>query len=295
MQARGVVKVLACAEADEAVVGLAVLLLDKVHVVGGYQLDIVFLGKLHQVAVHQLLPMVGVGGGIGLVGLVALHLKVEIVAEQVLEPDDSLLGTLEVGLHYLLRYLAADAGRAAYQPLVVLLQQVVVDARMVEESFGEGYRAELAQVLVALLVLGQQYEVPAAAVGDAVAARFGVALFHGGVLVVERAVGAVGLDAYYGLEKLPVECGKLGVDGGGLFLQVAQAGRPFGHLGVRVQLLDLLYFCLKLSLFRLQLLYFVLHLAVLLLDGVHQLLDAEHIAVVGQGHSIHPVAFAFAD
>jgi hypothetical protein len=178
---------------------------------------------------------------------------------------------------------------------VILLEQVVVDARVVEKAVGEGYRAEFAQVLVALLVFGQQYQVPSAAVGDAVASGFGVALLDGGVFVVECAVGAVSLDAYDGFEELGAEIGDVRHDFAEFFLQVAEIWRAFGHLGVCVELFDLLYFFFDFIFLCLQLADLVFYFAIFLFCSVYQLFDTEHVAVVGEGHGIHSVAFAFAD
>ena len=172
-----------------------------------------------------------------------------------------------------------------------------------------------------MFVLGQQDKVPAATVGYTVATRLGVALLDVGVLVVQRAVGTIGLDTDYRLEKLLFKLGNLAFAFGYRF-HTALVGRHqvvgcrVGRhkLGLVVHLLATLFAPFQLiriilpckisvCLFRgsktgnqLVLLFnLVLHLAVLLLHGIHKLLDAEHIAVVGQRHRIHSVAFAFAD
>ena len=118
---------------------LAVLLLNKMHIIGSYKLDSKLFGKLNQVGVYLLLTRIGVVGGVRLVGLMTLKLKIEVIAKEVLEPTHSLACTLDVALEQLLRNLAADAGRAANQTLVVLLQKGVVDTRRIEIAFGESY------------------------------------------------------------------------------------------------------------------------------------------------------------
>ena len=61
----------------------------------------------------------------------ALQLKVIVVAEEVVVPLHRLAGTVEVALHNLLRHLAAEAGRADDEALVVFLEVVAVGARTV--------------------------------------------------------------------------------------------------------------------------------------------------------------------
>ena len=184
MQTARVIEVLACTQTDEAVMGLAMLLLDEMHVVGSYEFDVILACKLYQILVHLLLSGIGVVGGIGLVGLVTLHLEVEVVAKEVLEPAHGLFCLFDVALHDFLRYLATNAGRAAYQTLVILFQHIMVDTGVIEIAVGECYRTEFAEVKVALLVLGEQYEMPTATVGDTFTTGLGVALFDVGILVI---------------------------------------------------------------------------------------------------------------
>ena len=155
------------------------------------------------------------------------------------------------------------------------LQHVVVDTRTVVEAIRVGYRREFAQVAVAGLVLGQQYKVPSAAVHDSLASGLGVYLLECLVLVVECSARAVRLDAYNRLE-WDVLCR--------LLLQ-------FGKLRLQLRFLSrvglLLYVLLAL-------LNSLLALAVYLPGSIHQILDAEHVAVVGERHGVHAVFLAFA-
>ena len=86
MQTVGVGVVLLCGQADKVVVCLAMLLLHKMHIIGGNQLDVVLAGKGNQLWVHLLLHLVGHAVGVGFVGLVALQLDVVVVAEHPFEP-----------------------------------------------------------------------------------------------------------------------------------------------------------------------------------------------------------------
>ena len=99
VHAVGVGIVLLRGYADKMVVRLAVLLLYKVHVVGGHQLDVVLPRQLYQHRVHPLLPLVGLPVGIGLVGLVTLQLDIVVVAEHPLKPQHRLLGAFQVAPH----------------------------------------------------------------------------------------------------------------------------------------------------------------------------------------------------
>ena len=90
---------------------LAVFFLHKVHVVGGDDLDPQFAGQFEDDLVHLLLVLVHRAVCSRLVGAVALHFQVIIVAPDALEPADGLLGLLHASCHDFLRYLAAEASR----------------------------------------------------------------------------------------------------------------------------------------------------------------------------------------
>ena len=183
----------------------------------------------------------------------ALHLKIVIVAEQFLEPEHRLFGALNVAIHDFLRHLATQAGRAADNSFVVLLQKLVVDSGVVVVALGEGLRTELAQVFIARFVLCQQDKVPAA-----------------GVFFQTRLVGAVGLNADDGLERF---------EGFGLGFQLLKLGLQLGlfcFIGLFVD-------------FLLTLLDFLFRCAVHLARRVNKILDSEHVAVVSKSHGVHVV------
>ena len=127
MQTVGIVKVLTSTQADETVVSLAMLLLNKVHIVGGYKLDVVFTRKLYKILVYMLLFGKRIVCGIGFVGLMALHLEVKVFTKKVLEPLHSLLGLCNVAFHYKLRYLASYTCRATDDAFMILFENVVVE------------------------------------------------------------------------------------------------------------------------------------------------------------------------
>ena len=198
---------------------------------------------------------VGVGHG------VALQLQVVVVAEEVLIPLDGLLGLVVALGHNLFGHLAAQAGGADDESLVVFLQLAPVGAGAHVVADGPGARHEFDKVVIALLVLGQDDEVPAALVGLA-------------FLLVHGAVCHVHLAPDDGLEQPGLRLGHLGAAGGYLLFP----GPGVVRRGL-LQLGDAL----------LQVFYLAARAAVLLVDVVVELFDAEHVAVVGDGNALHAV------
>ncbi len=234
--------------------GLGVILVDKVDVVGGHHLDAIFGGDAQQLGVDRLLEMECLVVGARHSGLVALQLEVVVVAENLLVPLH-----LFFGLGYLPPgdepgNLAAKAGRAAYQPLGVGAQLRLVCARMEIETLGPGPRHDFHQVVVALEVLGQQYEVTAL-----------VALV---ATVDQGVVGHIHLTSEYRLEYLFLQGRRLGA-----FAVGGLAVAPLvGLVGGFEEVFDGPF-----------------GLAVFLGHVVEELLDAEHVAMVGQGDAGHTV------
>ena len=157
-----VVEVLARIHANQVIVRLGVLLIHKVYVVGGHQLDVVLVRHLDEPRIEFVLldDTSGIVGGI--LRRMALKLQVVVVAEETLVPKDGLFSRLQVAVLEFARHLATQTGRAADQSFVILLQHLVVDARTHIVTFHPANRHCLDQILVALLVLGQQDQVPAA-------------------------------------------------------------------------------------------------------------------------------------
>ena len=173
-------------DAQQGVVGLGVLPGDVVAVVGGQQRGAQLAADLQQA-----------GHGLALlVDPVVLDLDEEVVlAEDVLQAPGPGEGLGLVALEQGLEHVAAQAARGGDQALAVLVEQVPVDAGLVEVALQEGPAGQLDHVPVAGAVLGQQDQVVvelAAALG--VAARVVQPAPAGGAL---RAVlvGHVGLGA----------------------------------------------------------------------------------------------------
>ncbi len=113
---------------------LGVFSVDEVRVIGGYDLDAVLACQIDQHRIHLLLLHVGLAVGVGVVGLVALKLYVVVVAEGFLEPYHLLLGLVELSGGYQPRNLAAETGRADYQPLAVGGKRGLVGSRVMIEA-----------------------------------------------------------------------------------------------------------------------------------------------------------------
>ena len=92
----------------------------------------------------------------------ALKFKVIVIAEETLVPEYGLFCPFQVAVLELAWHLATQTGRTADQSFVILLQHLVVNTRthIVAIHPADGYCLD--QILVALLVLGQQDQVPAA-------------------------------------------------------------------------------------------------------------------------------------
>ena len=129
---------------------------DEVHVVRTDILDAVFGRQLQNHLIDAQLVFVDVRVLLRIARRVQLQFEVIVFAEDVLEPLDHALGLLDVVVHDGLRHFAAQARRAADQPLVVLFDQLLVDTRLVIESLGKRVGDHLAEVVIAFKVLGQQ-------------------------------------------------------------------------------------------------------------------------------------------
>ncbi len=220
-----VVQILARIQADQVVMGIAVLLVHEVYVVGADELDAVLLRHLDEELVVRFLLLVALWIVERILRDVALEFQIVVVAEQVLMPQDSHLGSCNVARLELLGHLATDARRTADQVLVVFFKHVVVDTRTHVVAIDPADRHRLDKVLVAGLVLGQQDKVPTRAVLLA-------------LLLVQRATRHIDLASENRLD-----------------------GRQSGLLA----------------------------LLVVALGDVEELLDSEHVAVVGDGESRHIV------
>ena len=285
--AGGVVEVLARAQADEPVVCLGILLLDKVNVVGTNQLNIVFVGQLDEPGIHLVLQHEGLVVGPGHRRLVTLQFQIVVVAENLFEPENRLLGSGQVAGQYLAGNLSAQTGRADNQPLVVFFEFVLIGTGTRIEPFGPPFRHQLDQVVIPFQVLGQDHQVVTALVDRTAAHRDAAHLVDHGtphlagcsLLVGEPAAGHIHFAAENGFEDFCFEAGYL-------LTQGLQLGLLVGHLlGAALNGFDAL----------LRFFDIVLHRTVFLLHQIEKLLYPEHVAMVGQRQPLHAVFHGLVD
>ena len=165
-------------DAQQHIVGHGVLLLHVVTIVGGDHLDVVLLGKDQQLLIDVLLAD---PEAVDIVQPpVPLKFDVVIFAEQVQPPLQFHLRFGYLALHDELRHDGTDTAGGNDQPLVVLHHQFLIDARVLTVGpLDVAQAAELAEVFVALAVLGQ-HQLVVAVVLFALGAgeRLPVPVFH---------------------------------------------------------------------------------------------------------------------
>ena len=158
-QALGVVDHRVGGQADEPVVRRSVLFADEVDVVGGHDFDPVLLRELEDAGGVFFLPLIEFERQVGDLRLVEHHLEVVVLAEDPLVPGDGAVYALVVARQDSPRDLPCHTGGATDQPFVVALQHLVAHARLVVHALDVPRGDDLHQVLVALVILGQEDEV----------------------------------------------------------------------------------------------------------------------------------------
>ena len=162
-EARIVGKLLLRREAEQYVVRVVVGRVQEVDVVRGHDGYVQLRAQLdHPLHDGQLArvqaPMVvdRVARDVLLDGLVEHHLQRVVVPEEVLVPLRHALGLVHAADVDGGRHLAGDAGGGAHDPLVVLLEEAVVDAGVVVEAVDVRLGDEAHEVVVAREVLREQ-------------------------------------------------------------------------------------------------------------------------------------------
>ena len=167
---------------QQRLVSAGVLLADVVSVVGRHHPEAVAVGEVAQDRVQPALFLQPV----------VLELDEEVVPEDVqVLPQHALAGPLAL-VEDGARDLRAEAARQGHDPVVVLPEQLVIDARLHVEALEVGAAGEPAQVLVSREVLRQQRQVEVAAVQRA----------RNAALLEARAAGDVRLEPEDGLDAL---------------------------------------------------------------------------------------------
>ncbi len=137
-------------DAQQCVVRLVVGPVGVVRVVGGEQRRTDAMGDLDQLRVGLALCRQAM----------VLQLDEEVVlAEDLLQAPGLVECTFLVAHQQRLQHMTAEASGGGDQPVVVLLEQVPVDARLVVVALEEGQAGQLDEVPIALVGLGQQGEV----------------------------------------------------------------------------------------------------------------------------------------
>ena len=116
----GVVVLFARAQANQPVVGLAILLVHKVHVVGGNHLRIGFCRQAQDALIGDLLLFVHRAVATRLVGFMSLNLKIVVITEDALEPHHGILGFFILTVGDVTRHLARQTRGGDNQTFVIL-------------------------------------------------------------------------------------------------------------------------------------------------------------------------------
>ena len=146
LHAHGVVDGASHLDAHEHVLVIGVLPRDVMRVVGQHEGD----ARLAPDAVAA------AGGHALLADAVVLDLQIEVLAEDLAQPQRALLRSGVVVVDDLLLDLAGETAGETDQPLGMFFEQRPVDAGLDVKALGEGGRHEIAEIAVARLVPAQQ-------------------------------------------------------------------------------------------------------------------------------------------
>ena len=213
---------------------LSILLIHEMRIIGTYQLDTVFLGQFNQYPVGLLLQDEGlaVRPDIRVLHFVALQLQIVVVTEYAVVPLDSLTGPSNVSIQNLCGHLTGNTGRTDDQSFMILLQISTIGSRSHIMTIHPRPAYQLDEVLIALVVLGQDDQVITTHIRLVYLARF---------ITVS---GHVHLASEDGFERF---------------------------------------------------LPFFLEFSVHLVASIEELLNAEHITMIGNGHATHAVGDRLVD
>ena len=136
-------------DAQQDLLHFGIFFLNVVAVVGGNQRNAGFLAQANQLRQYNRIFLQAV----------ILQLKIVIsLPKQIIEPKRRAFGALVVIGQQGLRHLTRQTGRKADQPLVILLQQLFVDAGLGIKALQKARRHQLDQVFVADFVFTQQHQ-----------------------------------------------------------------------------------------------------------------------------------------
>ena len=243
-----------------------------------------------------------------------LQLQIVVITKDTFVPLHRLFGLGHLLVGNTFGYLATQAGRAADQSFVILLQLRAVGTWALIETFGPRLRDDLNQIVITLLILCQQYEVITTLV-----------LLMSLIFEVERTTSHIDLATDNRLEvghrlqlsnllacrcRAETELLVHSLDLLDVVTQFRVSHSSLGRrIGVRIHLQQLhLAICQVRSHIgvlghqrfeRCEQLFqpfdLITLLTVLLLDIVIELLDTEHITVIGQSDAGHTVGHSLID
>ena len=153
------VDVLVGSQADKPVVRRSVLLVHEMHVIGGDNLDPVLFGQVEDDLVVLLLLFIDLQRLTRNLGLVEHYLEVVVILEHPLVPLYGLVRPFHVACENHSRNLSRHAGGGADEILVILFNDFVRDPRSVVHSLDMRSGYNLHQILVSVIVLGEENEV----------------------------------------------------------------------------------------------------------------------------------------
>ena len=244
--------------------GFGIFLVHKVHVVRTYQLDIVFFGIFNQFFIHHLLHGIHLMIGTCHRRLVTLQFQVVVISEKILVPADGLFCLFKLSGRDTSGHFPSQTSRTYNQSFVILLQFRTVCTRTHVESLGPRLRHQFNQVMITLQILGQHHQVIPA-------------LVRLTFLILQTATGYIHFTTENWFEQLLFRS---------LQLFLASCNLRFG-------VFRLFLTTFQSGNFLLQILNLPIRTPVLLVDIVEELLDAEHISVVGHCDSSHAVGHSF--
>ncbi len=124
-----IIQVLTGTQTNQAVMCFGIFFIHEVDVVRTNQLDVELLSVFHQVFVHIYLQWVTFVIGTGNSCLMALHLKIKIITEQILIPLYSFFSFRKLSGSNPFRYLTTEAGGADNQSFMILFEFAAVCTR----------------------------------------------------------------------------------------------------------------------------------------------------------------------
>ena len=240
----------------------SILFIHKMHVIGTHQLHTVFLGQFDDFLIGNLLHVVCLVIGSSHRSLMTLQLQIEITSENAFVPLDCFFRLIQFSLKNLSRNFSGDTSRADNQPFVVFLQLHPVGTGTHIVPLGPSFGYQLYQVVITFFILRQDHQVITALVG------LSISIEHASTSHIHFTSEDRLEQFLFGSLQLFPACFQLCHRIFTFYLSLLQTGN-----------------------FLLQILYFTIGLTIFLIDIVKELLNPEHIAMIGYGNTLHTVGY----